>query len=61
MTYDVSKLPAVRAQLERDLVARAAPAAAASAQAPVEYARAPQAPGGPIGAGRPPATQETNR
>ena len=25
MTYDVSKLPAVRAQLERDLAARAQP------------------------------------
>lgn len=38
---DVSKLPAVRAQLERDLAARTQPKAA-PAPAPAGFARAPQ-------------------
>ncbi len=59
---DVSKLPAVRVQLERDLAARAEPAAASSPTSrPVEYARAPVTTGGQPGAGRPPATQEAIR
>lgn len=59
---DVSKLPAVRAQLERDLATRAEPPVASSpASVPVEYARAPVTTGGQLGAGRPPAIQETIR
>jgi hypothetical protein len=42
MTYDVSKLPAVRAQLERDLAARAQPKPEPTSAAP-EFVRAPQA------------------
>lgn len=41
MIFDISKLPAVRAQLERDVAkAKVAPAAP---PAPQEYARAPTA------------------
>jgi len=45
MTYDVSKLPAVRAQLERDLAARAQPKAEPKPVTP-RYARAPVGAGG---------------
>ena len=52
--YDVSKLPAVRALIEKAEQQPDPPPA-------IEYARAPQAPGAPVGAGRPPAIQETIR
>lgn len=45
MTYDVSKLPAVRAQLERDLAARAQPTPEPKPATP-EYVRAPAGAGG---------------
>ena len=45
MTYDVSKLPAVRAQLERDLAARTQPKPEPKPAA-TEYARAPLGAGG---------------
>jgi len=60
MTYDVSKLPAVRAQLERDIAAAKTGQSGQSAPVP-EYARAPISTGGQAGAGRPPATQGTTR
>lgn len=41
MTYDVSKLPAVRAQLERDLARREKPDLKLQPAVP-EYTRAPQ-------------------
>ncbi|WP_314435940.1 hypothetical protein [Massilia timonae] len=48
---DVSKLPAVRAQLERDIAARAEQKPEPKPE-PVEYARAPLASGGAAGAVR---------
>lgn len=45
MTYDVSKLPAVRAQLERDLAAREQPKPEPKPAEPA-YARAPAGAGG---------------
>lgn len=45
MTYNVSKLPAVRAQLERDLAARAQPKTEPKPVTP-GYARAPVGAGG---------------
>ena len=47
MTYDVSKLPAVRAQLERDLAARAQPTPEPKPATP-EYVRAPVGTGGGV-------------
>ena len=52
--YDVSKLPAVREMFEQ---AEQQPDPAPA----VEYVRAPQASGAPVGSGRPPAVQETIR
>lgn len=50
---DVSKLPAVRAQLERDIAARAEQKPEPKPEPePVEYARAPLASGGTAGAVR---------
>ncbi|MDY0961742.1 hypothetical protein [Massilia sp. CFBP9026] len=46
---DISKLPAVRAQLERDIAARVEQKQDPKPQ-PVEYARAPLAGGGAAGA-----------
>jgi hypothetical protein len=45
MTYDVSKLPAVRAQLERDLARREKPDLKLQPAMP-EYVRAPAGAGG---------------
>ena len=47
MTYDVSKLPAVRAQLERDLARREKPDLQQQPAAP-EYVRAPAGAGGQV-------------
>ena len=55
--YDVTKLPAVRALIEQP----AQPDQATVPAPAIEYARAPQASGAPVGSGRPPAIQETIR
>ena len=55
--YDVSKLPAVRALIEQAEQPEQQPEPAPA----IEYARAPQASGAPVGSGRPPAIQETTR
>lgn len=58
---DVSKLPAVRAQLEQDAAAKKQPAASTAGAAAIEYARAPGAGGAQSIAGRPPAAQRSER
>lgn len=58
---DVSKLPAVRAQLEQDAAAMKQPAAPTAEAAAVEYARAPEAGGVQSIAGRSPAVQRSER
>jgi len=58
---DVSKLPAVRAQLEQDAAAKKQPAAPTAEAVVTEYARAPDAGGAQSIAGRPPAVQGSAR
>jgi hypothetical protein len=54
---NIADLPAVRAQLERDIAAAKDGPASAENSAAVEYARAPAGPAAQSSAGRPPATQ----